>query len=229
MTFTESLRKENDAIFKEIFNHPFVDGIGKGKVPKEALKHYIKADFEYLNAFMHIYGIAVSKSSNRDDISLFHDQIGFVLNSETHPHHNFCEQAGVVYEDMQGYPLPPTADHYIKHMMYHAQTGDLAEILCALLPCPWTYLEIGQVLMEKYKPNDDHPFYPWITFYAEAEVRGLTGKLCDRLDKLAEEASGRQRIRMKEAFRKSCQLELAFWEMAYTCEEWPVKERVMQR
>ncbi|MFG6119910.1 thiaminase II [Thalassobacillus sp. B23F22_16] len=229
MTFTESLRKENDAIFKEIFNHPFVDGIGKGKVPKEALKHYIKADFEYLNAFMHIYGIAVSKSSNRDDISLFHDQIGFVLNSETHPHHNFCEQAGVVYEDMQGYPLPPTADHYIKHMMYHAQTGDLAEILCALLPCPWTYLEIGQVLMEKYKPNDDHPFYPWITFYAEAEVRGLTGKLCERLDRLAEEASGRQRIRMKEAFRKSCQLELAFWEMAYTCEEWPVKKRVMQR
>ncbi|WP_085506475.1 thiaminase II [Thalassobacillus devorans] len=229
MTFTESLRKENDAIFKEIFNHPFVDGIGKGKVPKEALKHYIKADFEYLNAFMHIYGIAVSKSSNRDDISLFHDQIGFVLNSETHPHHNFCEQAGVVYEDMQGYPLPPTADHYIKHMMYHAQTGDLAEILCALLPCPWTYLEIGQVLMEKYKPNGDHPFYPWITFYAEAEVRGLTGKLCDRLDKLADEASAPQRIRMKEAFRKSCQLELAFWEMAYTCEEWPVKEGVMQR
>ncbi|SEA03303.1 thiaminase (transcriptional activator TenA) [Thalassobacillus cyri] len=229
MTFSKELRKENDDIFKKIFRHPFVDGIGKGDVPKEALVHYIKADFEYLNAFMHIYGIAVSKSGNRDDISLFHDQIGFVLNSETHPHHNFCDQAGVVYEDMQGYPLPPTADHYIKHMMYHAHTGDLGEILCALLPCPWTYLEIGQVLTEQYEPNDSHPFNPWIKFYADAEVRGLTGKLRNRLDELAEVVSEQQRTRMKEAFRKSCQLELAFWEMAYTCEEWPVQKVVAQQ
>ncbi|MFG6113794.1 thiaminase II [Halobacillus sp. MO56] len=229
MTFSNDLRKENDDIFRKIFSHPFVVGIGKGDVPKEALEHYIKADFEYLNAFMHIYGIAVSKSGNRDDISLFNDQIGFVLNSETHPHHNFCEQAGVKYEDMQGYPLPPTADHYIKHMMYHAHTGNLGEILCALLPCPWTYLEIGQVLTGQYEPNGSHPFYPWIKFYADAEMRGLTGKLRNRLDELAEEVSEKQRTRMKEAFRKSCQLELAFWEMAYTCEEWPVQKVVTQR
>ncbi|MFD1020693.1 thiaminase II [Thalassobacillus hwangdonensis] len=228
MRFTEILRKENDDLFQLIFNHPFVDGIGKGDVPKEALTHYIKADYEYLNAFMHVYGLAIAKSSAREDIAYFNDQIGFVLNSEIHPHNNFCEQIGVSYEELQGYPLPPTADHYVKHMLYHAHTGNLGEILGALLPCPWTYLEIGKELVEKYRPDTAHPFNEWIQFYADQEVEQVTDKLRARLDEVAAEASDKERTRMKDAFRKSCQLELAFWEMAYTCEQWPAHEAVIK-
>ncbi|WP_099159259.1 thiaminase II [Virgibacillus ndiopensis] len=226
MTFTDNLRKENDDVFQEIFNHSFVQGIGKGNVPKEALAHYIKADYEYLNAFMYIYGIAISKSDNRDDIQYFNSQIDFVLNSEIHPHNNFCEHIGVSYEELQGYPLPPTADHYVKHMMYHAHMGRLGEIVGALLPCPWTYLEIGKELMNSYKPTIDHPFYNWITFYADERVENTTLQMRKRLDNFAANASKEEQEQIKIAFRKSCQLELAFWEMAYTCEKWPVGDYV---
>ncbi|WP_404450960.1 thiaminase II [Virgibacillus necropolis] len=226
MTFTETLRKENQDVYEAIFNHSFVQGIGKGSVPKEALAHYIKADYEYLNAFMYIYGIAISKSNNRGDISFFNNQIDFVLNSEVHPHNNFCEQIGVSYEELQGYPLPPTADHYVKHMMYHAHMGSLAETIAALLPCPWTYLEIGQELMHDYQPAEDHPFHPWISFYANEEVAEITMQMRDMLDKLAADASPAELEQIRIAFRKSCQLELSFWEMAYTCEVWPVGDYV---
>ncbi|MFZ3578376.1 thiaminase II [Virgibacillus sp. DJP39] len=226
MTFSEALRNENQDVYEAIFNHSFVQSIGRGDVPKEALAHYIKADYEYLNAFIHIYGIAISKSKNRKDISFFNDQVDFVLNSEIHPHNNFCEQIGVKYEELQGYPLPPTADHYVKHMMYHACTGSLGEVIAALLPCPWTYLEIGQELMKEYQPRKDHPFFPWISFYADERVAETTLKMRNILDRLAAEASPAEREKMKSAFRKSCQLELSFWEMAYTCEKWPVGEYI---
>lgn len=226
MTFTETLREENQDVYQAIFKHSFVQGIGKGSVPNEALAHYIKADYEYLNAFMYIYGIAISKSNNRQDISFFNNQIDFVLNSEIHPHNNFCEQIGVGYEEMQGYPLPPTADHYVKHMMYHAHMGSLGEIIAALLPCPWTYLEIGQELMKSYQPTEDHLFYPWISFYANDDVADITLKMRDMLDKLAAGAGQAELDKIKIAFRKSCQLELSFWEMAYTCEVWPVGDFV---
>ncbi|MGI8313633.1 thiaminase II [Halobacillus mangrovi] len=221
MTFTELLREENNDIFEEIFTHPFVKGIGEGVVPPESIAHYIKADYEYLNAFMHVYGIAMSKSSKREDIEFFNDQVSFVLHSEVHPHHNFCEHIGVRYEELQGYPLPPTADHYIKHMIFHANQGSLGEILAALLPCPWTYLEIGHTLMKQYQPTENHPFHPWISFYANGEIETLTNHLRARLDSLAAEASESEQQKMKEAFRKSCQLEWLFWEMSLTCEEWP--------
>ncbi|WP_174615561.1 thiaminase II [Virgibacillus ihumii] len=229
MTFSQVLREENKDIFQAIFDHPFVDGIGKGDVSDQAIAHYIKADFEYLNAFIRIYGIAVAKCDLRDDMRFFDEQIQFVLNSEIHPHHNFCDHIGVGYDELQGYPLPPTADHYVKHMMYHAQLGSLGETLCALLPCPWTYLEIGQELMEKYQPNENHPFYQWISFYADEEVGKITTEMRERLDKIAENSSFEQQQKMKEAFRKSCQLELSFWEMAYTCEEWPLKDAVISK
>ncbi|CDQ18616.1 thiaminase (transcriptional activator TenA) [Halobacillus karajensis] len=228
MSFTKQLRIENEDVFQRIFTHPFVEGIGKGEVPKEALAHYIKADYEYLNAFMHVYGLAISKSPDRQSIRLFHDQIGFVLNSEVHPHHNFCEQIGMSYEDLQGYPLPPTADHYVKHMLYHAHHGGIGEILAALLPCPWTYYEIGVELMKTYQPEDSHPFLTWIQFYADVRTKTLTNLLCEHLDAYAEQASESEKIKMREAFRKSCQLEYSFWEMAYTQEEWPAEEEVVR-
>ncbi len=227
MKFSQMIRNENQDLFQEIFEHPFVKGLGEGHVPSSSIAHYIKADYEYLNAFMQIYGTAISKSVERKDIQYFNDQVNFVLNSEIHPHRNLCEVIGIRYDDLQGFPLPPTADHYVKHMMYHAQQGGVGEIIAALLPCPWTYLEIGQYLMEHYQPSEDHPFYPWISFYAEGEMEQLTHHLCERLDYFSAQSSQAEQRRMKDAFRKSCQLELKFWEMAYTCEEWPgERERI---
>lgn len=223
MTFTDQLRKENDDIFELIFEHPFVTGIGKGDVPKKALEHYIKADFGYLTAFMQLYGIALSKSAAREEIGFFNEKINFVLHSESHPHHNFCDHIGVGYEELQGYALPPTADHYVKHMFYHAHTGSLGELIAALLPCPWTYLEIGEQLTARYKPSEEHPFYPWISFYANPSIVEL--EMIHQLNKIADRAGIAEKEKMRDAFRKSCQLELGFWEMSYTCEAWPSKER----
>ncbi|WP_047982645.1 thiaminase II [Ornithinibacillus contaminans] len=226
MTFTKQLRSENDDIYQMIFAHPFVEGIGNGDIAKRAVEHYVKADFEYLNAFMKIYGIAIAKATNREEIAYFHDKIAFIVNDEIHPHRNFCDYIGIDYDVLQGHPLPPTADHYVKHMMYHAQLGSLGEILGALLPCPWTYLEIGKTLMEKHQPNQDHPFYPWISFYADSRVEKTTTDMRMLLDSYAEHISSEEKSRIKDAFRKSCQLELQFWEMAYSLEQWPAGKKV---
>lgn len=221
--FTEVLRKENDDIFQAIFNHPFVQGIGKGDVPREALIHYVKADYGYLTAFMRLYGIAISKTESREEIDFFNKQIDFVLNSEAHPHNNFCDVIGIGYDELQGHPLPPTADQFVKHMFYHAKMGTLGELVASLLPCPWTYFEIGKELVRTYKPAEDHPFYEWITFYADPSIVEL--EMRSFIDKTAEKVTKREIARMKDAFRKSCQLELGFWEMAFTGEEWPTGKR----
>ncbi|MGE7055971.1 thiaminase II, partial [Paenibacillus glucanolyticus] len=102
MSFTQELRRQSDGIFQAIFDHPFVRGIAAGTLSREQLIHYVKQDFEYLNAYMRIYGIAISKSTSRNEIATFNEQISFILNSEIHPHQNFCAAAGVTYEELQG-------------------------------------------------------------------------------------------------------------------------------
>lgn len=224
MSFTEDLRREADGVFSAIFEHPFVRGIAEGKLGKEQLIHYIKQDYEYLNAYMRIYGIAISKCTRREEIALYNEQIQFILHSEIHPHHNFCAAAGVIYEEQQGYPLAPSAHHYIRHMLTVAHEGSQGEIMAALLPCPWTYLEIGQRLMKEVKPDASHPFCDWIRFYGESG--GTTVNLRRQVDSWAKEATAIERGRMAEHFFESCQLEYLFWDMAYKLEEWPVPRQV---
>jgi thiaminase (transcriptional activator TenA) len=222
MTFSAELRKAADPIFQAIFEHPFVQGIANGDLKKEQLIHYVKQDFEYLNSFIRIYGIAISKCENREEMEMFNKQISFILNSEIHPHNNFCQAAGVKYEELQGFPLSPSAQHYIRHMLTVAYEGTLGEILAVLLPCPWTYWEIGRKLLLEVQPNPSHPFYEWICFYGE-RTDSITTKFCDRLDEWAKEANDKEKEKMKDHFLKSCQLEYMFWDMAYKLEEWPVK------
>lgn len=225
MSFSKQLRQEADPIFEAIFEHPFVRGIATGNLKKEQLIHYVKQDFEYLNSFMQIYGTAISKCENREDMQMFNEQISFVLHSEIHPHNNFCEVAGVTYEELQGFPLSPSAHHYIRHMLTVAQTGGIADILAVLLPCPWTYAEIGKRLLEKVKPDPSHPFYDWIVFYGGGSM-GITSTFCKRLDELAESLNEKKKQKLLEYFLISCHMEYKFWDMAYTIEEWPVKLEV---
>lgn len=227
MSFSAELRKEADPIFHAIFEHPFVQGIAKGDLKKEQLIHYVKQDFEYLNAFIRIYGMAISKCKDRKDMEMFNKQISFILNSETHPHHNFCQVADVKYEELQGYPLSPTAHQYIRHMLTVAHEGTLGEIIAVLLPCPWTYWEIGKRLLTEVNPDRSHPFYEWIHFYGN-RTDSITTKFCARLDELVKEATNIEKEKMKEHFLLSCQLEYMFWDMAYKLEDWPVKMEVIQ-
>lgn len=223
MSFSQTLRQQANPIFQAIFEHPFVQGIAKGNLKKEQLIHYVKQDFEYLNSFMKIYGIAISKCDNREDMAMFNEQIAFVLHSEVHPHNNFCEVAGVKYENLQGYPLSPSAHHYIRHMLTVAHHGTIAEIIAVLLPCPWTYVEIGERLLKEVSPDSSHPFYDWIMFYGNGGMATLTELFCQRLDELVKPLGEKERQKMLEDFLISCQMEYKFWDMAYKVEEWPVR------
>ncbi|MGC9930785.1 thiaminase II [Priestia aryabhattai] len=224
MSFSSQLRQEANYIYEAIFNHPFIKGIAEGNVPKEALIHYVSQDYEYLTAFVRIYGAALTKCRTRTEMEAFNAGISTVLHSEIHPHNNFCEVAGVRYEDLHTEALSPTASHYINHMTSVAHTGSLAEIIAVLLPCPWTYVEIGQRITEQVNPSPSHPFYEWIQFYNNEEMNSTTQWFCNKLDELAEQATEEERNRMKDHFIKSCELEYLFWEMAYTQEKWPLSQ-----
>ena len=228
MSFSQELRQEANFIFEACYNHPFVKGIAQGKLGREKIIHYVKQDYEYLNAIMQTYALGISKSANREEMAMFNTSISFVLNSEIHPHNNLCQIAGVQYEDLQGFPLAPTAQHYTRHMLSVGRSGSVAEIIAVTLPCPYIYAYIGDRIMDEYKPDQSHSFYEWISFYGGKEHERLDLSL-KRFDLLAEVASELERQKMKEHFMLSCQLEYMFFDMAYKLEDWPVQKEISGR
>lgn len=224
MSFSQMLRKEADHLFEACYNHPFVQGIANGELEKEQLIHYVKQDFEYLNAMIQSRALGMAKCTNRDDMEMFNTSIGFILNSEIHPHNNFCQVADVTYDTLQGYPLAPTAVNYTRHMLHVSQNGSLAETIAVTLPCPWVYLDIAKRIIENFKPEPSHPFYEWIMFYG-GQTEPRMNVYLERLDQLAEKATEEEKLKMKEHFMLSCQFEYMFFDMAYKVEQWPLDNK----
>jgi thiaminase/transcriptional activator TenA len=223
MAFTDELRQKADPIFEGIFDHPFVRGIAEGRLKSEQLAHYVRQDFQYLTVFCQVYGLAIAKCVEREEIEFFNEQIRFVLDSENHPHQNFAEVSGFPMEKLgRDNALAPTARNYTRHMLHAAYSGTLGELLCALHPCPLTYWEIGLKLKEEVKPDESHPFKTWIEFYADPLVGDICREFSRRIDRLALDAGEKERARMEDHYLTSCRMEHMFWSMAYDLEDWPV-------
>ena len=225
LSLTAQLRKKADPLFQQIYQHPFVQGIKKGELGADQLIHYVQQDYQYLSSFAQIYALAMTKCRTREDMAFFHDNIHFIFYSETHPHRNLCQVAGVDFDQLdKEVPLAPSARNYMNHMLVSAQSS-LADLYSALLPCPWTYIEIAERMMEELKPSEDHPFYDWMHFYTTDEMTGLLQALCQRLDQLASQLTAEDQKRVQEIFLISCDHEYRFWEMAYTLEQYPFYQK----
>lgn len=220
MQLSKVLQREGQPILQAILEHPFVQGIANGDLPREALIFYVGQDFNYLNAFLKVYAAAIQKCQQRDDMAIFAQQIDFILESEIHPHHNFCQVAGVSYESRQHDRQAPITYLYNEHMYHAARTGDLIDIAGALLPCPWTYLEIGDTLVRQQKNRPDNPFKDWIDFYANRHLLTIDQVLFNLVDREASRYDQAHLDRVVEAFVRSCELEWDFWEQAYHQQDW---------
>ena len=221
--FSHQLTKAADPILQAIYDHPFVQGIGDGHVDDAALKFYVEQDFQYLSEFIKIYASIIPLLKDREDMRFFAENIDFILNSEIHPHHVFCDIAGVEYESLQHATPSPKAYLYQSHMYRAVQSGKLINIICELLPCPWTYNEIAKQITALGKNTDTNQFKSWIDFYmddGEASDGDLTRRLFNMVDDLATNLSEDDLNEAKQYFLKSTELEWEFWQQAFYQEGW---------
>nr|WP_162990683.1 TenA family protein [Maliibacterium massiliense] len=221
MPFSQSLTDQAQSALAQIIAHPFVQGIGRGDVPKEALAFYVGQDTHYIRAFIDVYAHCIAKCDADEDIAFFKDHIDYMLYHESSAHKNFCDVAGIAYDAHGEKVLAPYYDLYVLHVMRQARCGTLLETLCALTPCIWTYWQIGRALYPRVLENPQHPFRRWIELYAEPQSEApIAQTLLAYIDREAEKASRAQLDNARLCFMKSCELEWQCWEMCYYRRDW---------
>jgi thiaminase/transcriptional activator TenA len=101
-----------------------------------------------------------------------------------------------------------------------AREGTLGEIVAAVLPCYWIYLEVGRHLAT-CQPAD--PIYQdWIKAYGSDTFAGLVQQQLNLVDRLGARAPAHESRRMTEHFIQSSRYEYLFWDDAYRLTAWPV-------
>jgi thiaminase/transcriptional activator TenA len=217
----EILRKNADKIWEANYNHPFVQGIGDGGLDVEIFKHYLRQDYVYLIAFSRFFGLAAAKGENLAQMQTLSKILEATLNVEMDLHRQICSDFGITPAELEATRPAPNCLAYTSYLLASAHQGDAVDILAALLPCSWGYIEIANRLKEKGLPEEKH-YRQWIETYSSAEFWDLNEWLKSEFDRLAQVVSKSKARRLQEIFDYSSLWEYMFWEMAYQKQDWPI-------
>lgn len=218
---SERLLMETRAIRERILAHPFVQGIGRGDLPLDPFRFYIRQDYVYLIEYSRVLALAVAKARDLSLMELFAELTQTTLHVEMELHRGYCERFGISREELAATEAAPTTHAYTRHLLSVAYQGTLPEIMAALLPCQWGYWEIGRHLAETESPPAQPLYAEWVAMYSSAEYGELAARLRHTFDQVTTETSPAEAARLSIIFRDSMRYELAFWEMAYRQERWP--------
>ena len=218
--FYAEIRRDTESLWKTIFDHPFVRGIGDGTLAKDRFEFYLKQDYVYLIDFSRVFGLAAVKSASLSDMESFATLMNVTLNSEMELHRRTCAAFGISRKALEETRKAMITSAYTDYLVRTCLEGDLADILSVLVPCACGYVEIANVLKAKGLPDD--AFYKdWIGTYTSNEFEELAGQLVRQLDAHAEDAPERLKERWRRLYETSARYEYLFFDMSWKMEEWP--------
>ena len=215
-SFSESLRQEALPIWESIFAHPFLEEIEAAELPLEKFRYYVEQDYHYLAGFGQVVATALSKAPDTRTLRRLTRRITTPV--ERPLHGRMFELLETSEDAVETVPLSPTNMAYINHMQTAASMGGVGEAAAALLPCPWTYHEIGERIAVP-----EHPVYRyWAQPYRDGLLKESTAAWRELVDEYAANGGPATREAMRSAFITSSRYEFMFWTMAYNMESWPV-------
>ena len=219
MAFSDELLEEGEQIWEAQKDHPFVRELAEGSLDPEAFRTWVRQDYRYLLDYARTFAIAGTKA--RDEATMTH-LLGVahtVLDYEMDLHREFAAEYDLTPEDLEATTKAPTCVAYTNFLVRTAHEGSIAEIAAAIYPCGQGYLDIAEHMAEL--AEDEHRYTPFVEKYTSDEFREAVEWMREFVDRCGERYPG-EHDAMREAFLTSARLEHAFWEMAYTREEWEV-------
>ena len=223
MKFSERLYEKLQPIWRQNHNHPFVQGMGDGTLEKEKFRFYMIQDYLYLIDYAKLFAIGAMKATDVQTMGKFAALLDSTLNEEMSLHREYAKKFEISEKELEKAQPSPTTLAYTHYMLHVGQSGTLAELVAALLPCMWSYWEIGKELSEK--PGANNEFYrEWIEMYSSEEFGELATWCINLFDSLTEDKSESELEKLEEIFLNTTRFEYMFWDMAYNEAMWPIHE-----
>ncbi len=220
MKLTERLWSSIGDVYSAILNHPFIKGLSDGSLEENRFRFYIVQDHLYLREFSRAVALASAKARNEEEQVLFATHIADALNVERSLHGKYLSRWGGVNVD--DYGMSPTNAAYTSYLLDVAYSRPYHEVIAALLPCYWIYMEVGRELIRRGSPPNEL-YNMWINTYGggEAYERGGVNAVLGIMDSM--ELTSQETAAAMSRFRLASIYEYMFWDSAYRMERFPFK------
>jgi thiaminase/transcriptional activator TenA len=216
--------KAAQPIWQASHQHPFVRGMADGTLADDKFKFYIRQDYIFLIEYARLYGLAAVKAPDLPTMETFSALMHATLHMEMEHHRRYGEKIGISREQMEATEASATTLAYTGFMLQAAFKGSLAHVLAVILPCTWSYWEMGKALAAEASELQ-HPHYrEWILLYSSEEFGQLALSLVDVLNRECAGMPESQLVELEKLFVQASKFEWQFWDASWKCAMWGVDE-----
>jgi len=216
MLLTDYLFNESKKIWDEYLKHPFIVEMGKGTLDKEKFRSYLVQDYLYLLDYAKVYAMGLIKSDDVKHMKFFKDSVNGIMEDESATHIAYLKELGEDIKTLQKHKIKLENENYTNFMKSIALTGDIQDLIIAVLPCAWSYYYIAKEMKEIYKDNLENNYYAaWIDSYSCEEYRMCVKENIDLANELCKNIDDNKKEKLKDIFIKGSLYEMEFWQMAY--------------
>ena len=214
-----SILKENNLSYWNSYTkHDFVSKLSNSTLNKKIFLNYLIQDYLFLIQFSKAWSLAIVKSDTLDEMKVAANTVNGLINFEMDLHIDLCGSYGISKIDLENANEENENIAYTRYVLEAGYSGDLLDLLAALIPCVLGYGEIG--LNNAKVIPEDFMYHKWLKTYSSKEYQ----KICDevanmfdnaillRLDKNYKDSYKWNNI--KKIFSKAVLLEVDFWNMA---------------
>lgn len=198
-------------------NHPFVRGLADGSLSEERFLYYLGQNIHYLVNYRRALSALAKRLKNPAHRRQFEAWAEETAATEHYTRDCFI-RANPKQPDVL--PISPTTQLYMGWEAQAASFLPVHEAVGAMLPCFWSYGEVGR-FVARTKKTEDNPYAEWIAGYGDPAYAGTVDRAMGIGSKIAETLKTEERLAMTAAFLRSNRLEWMFWDAAWRLEAWP--------
>lgn len=208
------LREQAGHHWQDYVNHPFLQQLAAGTLPKAAFQRYLTQDYLFLIHFARAYALLVSKLHTLPEMRAATASLNAIV-SELPLHVAYCQSWGLDETQMAAEVEAPETLNYTRYVLDIGHSGDALDLLAALLPCVAGYAEIGLGLLRS--PDtvmEGNPYATWIRNYGDEGYLSGVQAAVQLLENVGRQRGAESRFsELSQIFTTATQLESAFWQM----------------
>ncbi|MEF8784595.1 MAG: TenA family protein [Haloarculaceae archaeon] len=211
--FTDWVRARAEPSWTEATGHRFTGELRADALADDVFRRYLIQDYAFLETLVGLFGHAVGDAPTMDAKSRLSDFLGVLTADENDYFERSFDALGVDETTYTDPDRTPTTRAFEDLLVRAAGEGGYAETLAVLVPAEWIYLSWATPEPEQ-RPNR---FYlaEWVDLHANDEFEDFVGWLRAELDREGSAVSSRRQARLERLFRRTVELEVAFFDAAY--------------
>lgn len=211
--FTDWLRKRAEPDWTAATSHRFTREMGSDKIDEVVFRRYLVQDYAFVGTLIGGFGHAVGEASTMEAKSRLVDFLAVLTDDENDYFERSFEVLNVPETEYTDPECTPTTRAFEDLLERAGREGGYAETLAVLVPAEWVYLAWATDVAGENPSR----FYlaEWIDLHAGEAFEDFVSWLRADLDRKAAEASPRRQRRLEHLFRRTVELEVAFFESAY--------------